>query len=496
MKLIALCWLGSVLIEGAAHSAVPLIIDTDIGGGGCQDVDDVAAVCIGNALADNGEVDLIAVVHNTHPPQCAGAISVLNHYYGRDSTLIGAYKGNDLKVSKPLRYVQALVDNFPSPIKNSSQVPDAVVVYRRALAAQADRSVVISSIGLLTNLAALLKSGADEHSSLNGTELVEQKVKLLAVMGGTYPSGGECNLQGGNSPDHPAAAAASGFVFSHWPPSVRVLFNGNEIGASVYSGRPLSSCVPPNNPCRQAFAAATPEVVDPTKGRWSFDPLTTLAAIRGVDKVGLVDCTYCEGKNYVDPVTGNNKWIPGRESNQSYVLLHDRDAAQMALDTLLCQPARHSPPEPVPPSLPGMCSLKVGATTGAVPERTSFGGGNYESAWDGYTYSFYDYANASGGWTSGSLIKHVRVDAIQYFPRRNYLDRYVGGEFIGETPDGGTVSLMNITGQPHQDWNTLFVNVNEVLAGVTYRGPPNSNGNMAEIRLYTKCSNADGLFVV
>ena len=31
-----------------------LIIDTDIGGGGCNDVDDVVALSIANALADNG----------------------------------------------------------------------------------------------------------------------------------------------------------------------------------------------------------------------------------------------------------------------------------------------------------------------------------------------------------------------------------------------------------------------------------------------------------
>jgi hypothetical protein len=35
---------------------IKLIIDTDIGGGGCNDVDDVVAICVGNALTDNGEV--------------------------------------------------------------------------------------------------------------------------------------------------------------------------------------------------------------------------------------------------------------------------------------------------------------------------------------------------------------------------------------------------------------------------------------------------------
>ena len=56
-----------------------LIIDTDMS----TDCDDVGAVCVANALADNGEVNLLAVVHNTGLPEGAGAISVLNTYYGR-----------------------------------------------------------------------------------------------------------------------------------------------------------------------------------------------------------------------------------------------------------------------------------------------------------------------------------------------------------------------------------------------------------------------------
>eukprot|EP01051_Picozoa_sp_SAG22_P010248 SAG22_NODE_910_length_6547_cov_2.044975_2_plen_109_part_00 len=91
------CWsstLLSVLCTGAAAKPsvpVKLIIDTDIGGGGCNDVDDVVAVCIANALHDNGEAELLAVVQNTAPLKCAGAISVLNHFYGRDDIPIGAY---------------------------------------------------------------------------------------------------------------------------------------------------------------------------------------------------------------------------------------------------------------------------------------------------------------------------------------------------------------------------------------------------------------------
>merc|ERR1719242_894204 len=136
-----------------------------------MDVDDVAAVCMGNALADNGEATLLAVVQNTSPKQCAGVLSVINHYYGRDDVPIGAYKGKGLDPNAPvLSYVDDIVKRWPSPIKNSSQVPDSVDVYRKVLAAQPDQSVAISSIGLLTNIKALLQSPADEHSPLTGSQ--------------------------------------------------------------------------------------------------------------------------------------------------------------------------------------------------------------------------------------------------------------------------------------------------------------------------------------
>ena len=42
--------------------------------------------------------------------------------------------------------------------------PDALSVYRATLAAQPDGSVVICSVGALSNLEDLLRSGPDEHS--------------------------------------------------------------------------------------------------------------------------------------------------------------------------------------------------------------------------------------------------------------------------------------------------------------------------------------------
>ena len=48
--------------------------------------------------SDPNQVELLAVLQDTLPPPCAGAISVINHWYGRDDIPIGAYKGSGLSL--------------------------------------------------------------------------------------------------------------------------------------------------------------------------------------------------------------------------------------------------------------------------------------------------------------------------------------------------------------------------------------------------------------
>ncbi|EOD15514.1 hypothetical protein EMIHUDRAFT_245775 [Emiliania huxleyi CCMP1516] len=325
---------------GPPAGPVRLILDTDMGGGACQDVDDVAALCMTHALADRGEVELLAVVQDTAPPPCAGVISVINHYYGRDHVPIGAYKGQGLHHSyPPLSYVNDVVRAFPSPIRNNSQVRDAVKLYRRVLADAATRSVTISSVGLLTNLELLLRSAPDEHSQLRGVELVAEKVALLVVMAGRYPSSqrAECNACGCyNGADRASAAtasAASSYVVKHMPRTVRMVFLGGEVGENVRTGEALESCATRDNPCRHAYMAYRRDSFWgwAPGGRSSWDPLATLVAIRGAsaEREGLVECSDCSGIN--DVFNGRNTWRRGRASNQSYLVLERPDVAKAAL---------------------------------------------------------------------------------------------------------------------------------------------------------------------
>ena len=324
------------LIDAVLSSDEVLIIDTDIGGGGCNDVDDVGALCAALEMERLGEIKIAAIVQNSGPPACTGAISVLTHYYGRDDIPIGAYKGTDLPKQDPLPYVLDLVARFPHPISNSSQVPDAVKVYRKILSSQPDRSVIISSIGLMTNLAALLQSEPDEYSDLSGKELFRDKVKRLAVMGGKYPTSygtgfAECNFCGGTT-DHVTGSRDTYETYSQIPSQVEVVFSGFEVGLQVQSGARLSDCASANNPCRAAYIDYEGGT---HKSRFSWDPLTTLVAVRGSSAAA---CTsHRTGYNVVNSTTGDNQWVENNvDSNQSYLILHNATFASNALDDLLC----------------------------------------------------------------------------------------------------------------------------------------------------------------
>lgn len=109
-----------------------MIIDTDMG----FDVDDVGAVCVAQALQDNGETEILLVVHDTGFRLGAGAISSINHYYGRDDIWLGAYKGEFGKnYGSQNKYAEDIIRDHPGPIKNFDNIWDAAYAYRRVLAA-------------------------------------------------------------------------------------------------------------------------------------------------------------------------------------------------------------------------------------------------------------------------------------------------------------------------------------------------------------------------
>ncbi|KAL3912084.1 MAG: hypothetical protein SGPRY_008460 [Prymnesium sp.] len=162
-----LLWWLSLCGLSCEAGPVDLILDTDLS----IDVDDVGAMCVAHALADQGEAKLLAVIHDTGLPQGVGGLSVINEYYGRRVPL-GAYRGPVGKPGTDLshpgwtnegrgHYVEQLLSEFVSPVRLASDVPDAVTVYRQSLSSASQRSVVIVGIGFATALLELLNSPAD-----------------------------------------------------------------------------------------------------------------------------------------------------------------------------------------------------------------------------------------------------------------------------------------------------------------------------------------------
>ena len=215
-------------IAGAQSKAVPLIFDTDIG----NDCDDVLAMGVIHALQSRGHCRLIAVTITKDHEQCAPFTDAINTFYGRGDIPIGVcHSGITPQQSRFTGLVTAHdngVDRYPHDLRSGKDAPDAVTILRKALAAEADGSVVIVQVGFSTNLANLLKSPADDISPLNGHDLARQKVKLLSVMAGAFvPINGQEHLEYNVTEDIPSA----GIVAQQWP--TQIVYSGFEIGLAI-----------------------------------------------------------------------------------------------------------------------------------------------------------------------------------------------------------------------------------------------------------------------
>ncbi|MEM6391701.1 MAG: hypothetical protein AAF797_02905 [Planctomycetota bacterium] len=161
-------------------TAPKIILDTDLGG----DIDDLGALALLHALADQGRCDILGMISDTAQPDAIGAIDAVNRWFGRGQLSIG----RSTKLKQQDTYASAVVHAAPDDVLDGHDAPPALDIYRRLLADAPDRSVTIATIGVLLLLNDLLDSGPDHHSRLTGRELVDAKVDRFVMMGGNYPS--------------------------------------------------------------------------------------------------------------------------------------------------------------------------------------------------------------------------------------------------------------------------------------------------------------------
>lgn len=287
-----------------AADPVKLIFDTDM----ASDCDDAGALAVLHALADRGEVEILAIVTNRKCPgnSSAGAVDAINTWYGRPDIPIGTDKDGSKtppRWNKPSAFTAKLREEFPNDSPPDDEMPDALDIYRETLAAQPDGSVVICSVGALSNLEDLLRAEP---------ELIAAKVKELFVMGGGFP---RTHAPETNIKLDPAAAVT---VANEWP--TPILWQGFEIGDAMYNGQELID-VPKENPVRRAYE------LRPFRGGNSLDHgkpnhdlATVLLAVRGPqpEHWEIVD-----GGRVVIDSDGHTEWLRDYPKKHRYVKIKE-----------------------------------------------------------------------------------------------------------------------------------------------------------------------------
>jgi inosine-uridine nucleoside N-ribohydrolase len=296
-----LCFLFFISAPKAQPESV--IFDSDMG----PDYDDVGAIALLHAFADEGKTNILATIASTKYDKVAAVFSVLNTYFKRPNISIGVPKGEALELRDFQHWSDSIVKNYPHAINTNKDVPDAVALYRRILSIQPDKSVTIITVGFLTNLKNLLQSKADMFSPLNGEQLVRQKVKQLVSMAGRFPSGSEFNVN--------RDFVASKYVYDNWP--TMVLFSGFEIGEKIKTGLPIiRNDSISNSPVKDVFRISIPLAAEDSAGRKSWDETAVLVGILGYDKWYNVK----RGKIMISDKDGSNTWMDDTASNQYYLI--------------------------------------------------------------------------------------------------------------------------------------------------------------------------------
>ncbi|WP_018626435.1 nucleoside hydrolase [Niabella aurantiaca] len=300
MKQLYLCLLAisfGLFVQSRGQVPLKVIFDTDMG----PDYDDVGAMAVLHSFADQGKIDIKAVMSSNAFDLTGPTIQILNEYFHRPGIPVGVPKGKALNYKSPFCWNEYLVARYPVKRKNYE---DAVALYRKVLSEAADKSITIITVGFLTNLSDLLDSKADSSSNLTGRELVARKVRNLYCMGGRFPQGKEYNIR--------RDPLASKNVVDNWPASI--YFLGFEVGIKILTGKEfLTDYSIKNSPIKDVNIIVLPQRDEDANGRMSWDQATVLAAVDNERKYFNV----VRG-DFLLNADGANSWKDNAEGNHYY----------------------------------------------------------------------------------------------------------------------------------------------------------------------------------
>ncbi|MBK9168615.1 MAG: nucleoside hydrolase [Bryobacterales bacterium] len=230
---------------------------------------------------------------------------------------------------------------YPHGIGGVNDTADPAPLIRNALTAQHDGNAIVVLTGPATNLVRML--------ALPGAkELVAQKVRLLAVMGGAYPQGGpEYNIK----LDIPAARK----LFAEWPSPI--VASGVEVGDQVLFPGSAVAGWPDRHPVGDAYKAYKPMPYDTP----AWDMTAALHAVRP-DK-GYFDLSepgtirvHDDGRTEFAPsADGKHRYLicdPARREKVVSTLIEIAGAKPVERQRRRVPPPDPPKPKPVPEAKP------------------------------------------------------------------------------------------------------------------------------------------------
>ena len=321
MFVLFLAGLGLIIRAGEERRREPVkvIFDTDM----YTDFDDVGALACLHALQDAGECEILATLSCTRDCMSVAMCEIVNAYYGRPEIPVGCVRGmglgNDREGMHEKRF-GSIVRKYAKWVRhlNSSSAPDAADVYRQVLSSQPDKSVVICSVGFLTNLRKLVEMDRD---------LVARKVRLWVAMACSYPKGREYNSM--------MDAASSRIALENWP--TPVLFSDFQYGVDCYAGKRIADSDVSNSPVADAFRANRCDF-NGASGRSAWDETAVLVAVRGAERYFNTH----RGTYRMIGDRGDDEWVPD-EANGPHVRITEKlNKVEVGnlIDELICRGVR------------------------------------------------------------------------------------------------------------------------------------------------------------
>ncbi|HLI93652.1 MAG TPA: nucleoside hydrolase, partial [Puia sp.] len=287
---------------GVKADPVRVIFDSDMG----PDYDDVGAIALLHAFADSGKASILATMASNKYEGIAAVLNVFNTYFHRPDIPIGVPRGQAVSQRDTQHWTDSILARYPHQVKRNEDAEDAVTLYRKILSRQPDRSVVIITVGFLTNLKGLLESKPDVYSTLSGRDLVRRKVRQLVSMAGKFPQGMEFNVM--------KDAAASRAVFDDWP--TPILLSGFDIGVKIKCGLPLvRDASVRNDPVKDVFRISIPLAPEDSAGRSSWDETAVLTGICGYAPWYSVK----RGRLLVNP-DGSDRWVDDKKGDRAQLV--------------------------------------------------------------------------------------------------------------------------------------------------------------------------------